>query len=147
MPISTLVPILNFQGLKMPSMLCPSLNLFVILQFAGEPHWRQLIITIIVKVVITSFAAVYKSAVKRAQTALPGDTIECDLAHQYTHYMFLAEKLQRSGAIMTWSVGLILDTQERFAAMSNRPTADIVSPKLKSFLDKTPRFLVPKELL
>lgn len=70
---------------------------------------------------------------RRAQAALR------DLAHSCAHYTFLAdiiEKLQCLGATLTWSVGLILDFQERFVTIPNGPIADIVSSKLKSVSDK-----------
>ncbi|KAH6936867.1 hypothetical protein HPB50_023809 [Hyalomma asiaticum] len=58
----------------------------------------------------------------------------------------ITKKLESSGAALTQSVELMLDVQERFAAVPNGPVADRVTAKLKAVLDKNPGFYVLKQV-
>lgn len=67
---------------------------------------------------------------KRAQTALCGNTFECDQAHLCAHFTFLAniDQPEWSSPTLTRKVELILVTRERFATIPNGPVADGVIP-------------------
>lgn len=82
-----------------------------------------------IKAVINSFVADESIAKRRARTALRNDTLEGDLAYMCTHFVFLAdiiEKLECLGATLTQNVGLTWDVQAKFDTIPNGPLADKV---------------------
>lgn len=102
-----------------------------------------------IKAVINGFSGDESAAVRKAQAVLSVDSLQGDLAYLCTNFTFLAntiKKLESSGERLITNIALILDAQQRIAAVPQGPVAEKARAKLQLVLDKNEGFSVLTEV-
>lgn len=91
------------------------------------PVNKILLSLLAVEAAMNCFAAEESFVVRRAQTGLNKNRLVGDLVYLricFKSLAYIKEKLECSGASLTWNEGLIVDVQKRFAIIQNGPVTD-----------------------